>query len=231
MSCNPDKLLLLVRGHRVADVEAHVERCTTCRRELDVLRAEQGLFSRRAGAAPPPPARVWEAVARQVAVENDRRVRGRSRRLFFLRMGGLALFAAAAVVLVLSQRPRPATPAPQLAANQEQSSDAGSMVPLTNTSAPRQARRHVDPLVTLSKAEREYKRTITTLEAEYAELWTGIDHQVRDRYDREIASMRKLVLKTRAAADKDIHGRRRVLDVYAAYVKTLRTVLIEEGIR
>lgn len=72
---DPDMLALLALGERVeADEQAHIEACADCRRVLQHL-CETASLARSLSASerelPAPPARVWDALATELAASGD----------------------------------------------------------------------------------------------------------------------------------------------------------------
>src|SRR5262249_9349626 len=125
---------------RAREVEAHAAGCASCKRELEWLRAERELMSRRAAQAAPVPADLWRRIEARIHVAPVRRTS------HWASVGGaVVIAAAAAMLLVFSRKPVPIAHQP----------DAG--VP---------ARRDKDPKRALDDAEKEYQQAIAIMEAD-----------------------------------------------------------------
>jgi hypothetical protein len=180
---------------RASAIEAHVQACAECSRELSWLRAERALLARR---PVPDTAHLWAAVAARL-----RQPRRRPHRAWRIAVGAAGAAAAAAVLLVTLRPPPPPAPAQQ---------------------ARRQPRSSIDPktLEALDRAEHDYRDAARVLEGEYGRLRPQLDPELARRWDETLTRARAQLGESRAVAADDVNARMRVLDGYAGYLRALR---------
>src|SRR5207249_7430277 len=77
--CDLEALEALAMGEldeaRAAEVEAHAAGCASCKRELEWLRAEREVVSRRAAGESPVPAELWRGIEARIAPAPKRAAR------------------------------------------------------------------------------------------------------------------------------------------------------------
>ena len=184
-----------------AEIADHAERCQACARELSWLRAERALIQRRAERAPAPSADLWARIeARAYAPPPLRRRRS-------LAVAAVALSAAAALAIVVRPHGRP-----PIAGIADASIDPDPDTP------PEAAR-------ALTQAEGQYRNAFSTLEAEYARSRGRLDRRTQERWDRAVERTRVQLAVAGAAAQGDVNARLRVLDGYAAAVRSLNRAI------
>jgi hypothetical protein len=184
---------------RCAQIEAHAASCAECGRELLWARTEQGLFARR---PQKPVDALWAGVASRI---EPRRIH---RPHWARRIALAAAGAAAAAVLIVALRP-PATMAPR-APDATASESNGAIA---------------EALATLDRAEADYRRAAAVLESEYAAARKILDPELARRCDETLARARTNLGDARTMAAQDVGARLRVLEGYAGYLRSLRSVV------
>jgi hypothetical protein len=182
---------------RAAEAEAHAAGCAECARELQWSRTEQALFSRR---SVKPVDSLWAGIAARI--ETPRRIH---RPHWARRVALTAAATAAAAVLIVALRPQ-APRAPDVTASESNNAIA-------------------DALATLDKAEADYRRAASVLEAEYKSSRKNLDPELARRCDETLARARSGLGDARTMAAQDVNARIRVLDGYAGYLRSLRSVV------
>jgi hypothetical protein len=188
-------------------IEDHARRCQNCGRELAWLRAERALVARRAARTPALDKSIWEKIEERAYAPVPFR-RGRQ-----TLMGAIVAVSAAAAlaVIVRPSPPRvPGLPAPDAALQDE-----------TAGAAPAPA------TLALDRAEGDYRSAITVLEAEYARSREKLDPRTQARWDRAVTRARVQLADASVAAAPDVNARLRVLDGYAAMVRSLGRAIEE----
>ena len=183
---------------RAAEVEAHAAGCAECARELQWARTEQALFSQRSER---PVDALWAGVAARLG-----KPRNAHRPHWARRIALTAGAAAAAAVLIVALRPRTAPRPPDVTASESNNAIA-------------------DALATLDKAEADYRRAAVVLEAEYASARKNLDPELARRCDETLSRARTGLGDARTMAAQDVNARMRVLDGYAGYLRSLRSVV------
>jgi hypothetical protein len=223
-----------------AEMNAHLRGCAACARELAWLRAELLLIARRREAQGPLPASLWDGILARVSpqaggaghaasssspVARASRSRtpaphaavrpprwgfapGRRARAAF----ALAAAAAAAgVVLAIALRPR--------------AGDGGGTI-----SAEGETLRYdlPDPAVAraLDRAEGDSRAAAGVLETEYRARRSNLDAATAGSWDKSLATARSQLDSARALAGNDVGARMRILDGYAAYLRSLRAAML-----
>jgi len=79
----------------------------------------------------------------------------------------------------------------------------------------------------LDKAEGDYRSALTVLEAEYGRSREKLDARTKERWDRAISRARVQLADASVAAAPDVNARMRVLDGYAAVVRSLGRAIEE----
>jgi hypothetical protein len=115
---------------------------------------------------------------------------------------GAAAAAAAAAVLIFALRPAPKPPA---------STESNHAI--------------ADALATLDRAEADYRRAAAILEAEYSAARKNLDPELARRCDETLARARSGLGDARTMAAQDVNARLRILDGYAGYLRSLRSVV------
>lgn len=198
---------------RAAEVEAHTKTCAECKEELGWLETERKLYAaRREQAAAAPPATMWAQIERRVADEPPKgKVLAFRRRTAVV--GVVAAVAAAAAALLLMAGPR----REQLAVEVTAPHGPAVAVPGKPTADE-----------SMDRAMNEYEQAIGTMERDYQARRPTLPPSRARKYDTQFAQLRKVVDESKQAAGRDVAGRRRVLKAYAGYMRTLKTVLLEE---
>jgi predicted anti-sigma-YlaC factor YlaD len=129
---------------RAREVEAHAADCASCKRELEWLRAERELMSRRAADQEPVPPELWRGIEARIAPP----AQPQSHRWVWV--GGAVAIAAAAALLLVWRQPR----------------HEGPVVYRPDAGAPVGKHHKLDPKTALDNAEREYAQAISVMEAE-----------------------------------------------------------------
>jgi len=194
----------------------HLAECEGCARELAWARAERNLLARR-----PAPAvdHLWTEVARRIATSSEQgRSLERRRRAphwaWRTAVAGAGVAATAAVLLIML---RPAT------------EHAVTPIPIA------QQQRHEAPpgpdaktLAALDRAESDYRDAAKVLEEEYARLRPALDVKLAGRWDETLTRARtQLGEVQKSLVAQDVNARMRVLDGYAAYVRSLRNAVLQ----
>ncbi len=220
MSCDRDtaelEAYLLDRaGDRTADIEAHLERCSRCRDELDWLRLERQVVDSRTPAGRDDTAALWDGIAARLdalpSTAPAPRVTVRQRAAWF-GSGFAAAAMAAAVMLLYVKAPTVTNPHPS-AARPDATIAVTPPAPVDEK----------DPLVALDQAEAEYTEAIATLEAEYR----AHRNRVTPATDHALAESRLLLGEARREAGDDIDARMKVLEAYASHLRTMQQVVTE----
>jgi putative zinc finger protein len=143
--CDMEALEALALGEldeaRAREVEAHAADCASCKRELEWLRAERELMSRRAADQEPVPPELWRGIEARIAPPAQQQ----SHRWVWVG-GAVAIAAAAALLLVWRQPPK--------------------YVLMPDAGAPAHKHHKLDPKTAIDNAEREYAQAISVMEAE-----------------------------------------------------------------
>ncbi|TMA25621.1 MAG: hypothetical protein E6J78_16845 [Deltaproteobacteria bacterium] len=182
------------------EIEAHAGSCAACARELALIRAEQGLFARR---SQPSIDALWPGVAARIAREPRIHRPHWARRIALAAAG-----AAAAAALLFALRP------------------AAVRAPLAQEAAASESKRAIaDALATLDRAEADYRRAAVVLESEYAAARKNLDPELARRCDETLARARSNLGDARTLAAQDVNARLRVLEGYAGYLRSLRSVV------
>jgi hypothetical protein len=79
----------------------------------------------------------------------------------------------------------------------------------------------------IDHAEGEYRNAFSTLEAEYARARARLDPRTQARWDRTVERTRVQLALASNAARGDVNARLRVLDGYAATVRSLNRAIEE----
>ena len=189
-----------------SQVEDHARRCPACGRELAWLRAERELIARRAAKAPALDKSIWQKVEARVYAPIPLR-RGRQ-----TVVGAIVAVSAAAALAVIV---RPAAPPRGLGGLDAAVQDEVALAPPA-------------PAVNaLDKAEGDYRSALTVLEAEYARSREKLDPRTKERWDRAVSRARVQLADASVAAAPDVNARLRVLDGYAAVVRSLGRAIEE----
>jgi hypothetical protein len=235
-----------LRGTPAEDpgAQAHLRGCAVCARELAWLRAERLLVARRREGQGPLPVSLWQGVLSRISSQAGaagdassgavaRTSRSRTlapwaavRRLRWapapvrrtpaaFALGAAA--TAAAVVLALALRP----PASGDATGSPNAVALGDDLP--------------DPAVArvLERAESDCRAAARVLETEYQAGRGNLDAATAGSWDRSLAAARSQLDSAHALAGNDVDARMRILDGYAAYLRSLRAVVVssEEAAR
>jgi hypothetical protein len=209
------------------EAHEHLRECAICARELAWLRAERLLLARRREGQGPLPASLWQGVLARVsspAVGRSSRSRALARWAAVRRVrwvpapvrrapAAFALAAAAtaaAVVLAFALRPQAsgtdATGSPDAVALREDLPD------------PEVAR-------VLERAEADSRSAARVLETEYRAGRGNFDAATAGSWDKSLAATRSQLDSAHALAGNDVEARLRILDGYAAYLRSLRAVV------
>jgi hypothetical protein len=186
-----------------AEIEQHARACDACGRELRWMRAEAALVRRRAA---PEVAHLWEAIEERVSAPVPLR---RARRWALGSIAAAAAAAAAVVFAVRVQAPKPLAAVPAVATAE------------LDVAPPPEAVRAMDV------AEGQYKNAFSTLSAEYARARSRLDPRTQQRWDRTVERTGVQLALASDAARGDVNARLRVLDGYAAAVRSLNRALEE----
>jgi len=192
-----------------SQVEDHARRCPSCGRELAWLRAERELIARRAAKTPAIDKSIWQKVEARVYAPIPLR-RGRQ-----TLVGAIVAVSAAAALAVIVRPARlpqgPGIAAPDAAV---QNDELAVVPPAPAVNA-------------LDKAEGDYRSALTVLEAEYARSREKFDPRTKERWDRAVSRARVQLADASVAAAPDVNARMRVLDGYAAVVRSLGRAIEE----
>lgn len=211
MSAHPstEELEAVAGGQAAPAVEEHVAQCAECGRELSWLKAERALISRREA---PPVQHLWAGIEARIAQQQKPRAH-RPRWARRVGVAAAAVSAVAALALIVLRPwhpPAPVSPAtPQTQAAQ------------------REPEERLDPktLAALDRAEADYRDAARALEEEYARLRPHLDPAMARRWDETLTRARAQLGEARAVAAEDVNARMQVLDGYAGYVRSLRTLV------
>jgi hypothetical protein len=213
-ACNQDDLLELARGElppdRAAEVESHIATCAACAHELSWLRTERALFRKHEAA---PSSHVWHDIERQLVVSLEQR---RARRQRWLQVGSGAGVVAAAAGLLLTLWVHGSSP-------QAPASEA----PRLEQPRPEEERDLASALAALDDAELKYRGAIRDLEAAYQKERDALDPEEVERFEVELARLRKVLNEEQAAAQDDVWARRRLLRTYSVYMRTMQAMVLE----
>jgi len=191
-----------------SQVEDHARRCPSCGRELAWLRAERELVTRRAAKAPALDKSIWQKVEERIYAPIPLR---RGRQTLVGAIVAVSAAAALAVIVRPTQLPRgPGTYGPDGAVQDE----LAVVPPAPAVNA-------------LDKAEGDYRSALTVLEAEYARSREKLDPRTKERWDRAVSRARVQLADASVAAAPDVNARLRVLDGYAAVVRSLGRAIEE----
>lgn len=208
----------------LAGEEAHLAQCAACAQELAWARAERALLSRR---PVPSVEHLWAGVQERIS-RPSRRARGphRERRIAVGAAAAAAL--AASLVFALRTGPKPTADVPQPVAQAPLGPQPGTgpeaKAPEATSSGP-----DARTLLALDRAEADYRDAAKVLEAEYARIRPSLDPKLAARWDETLSRARiHLGDAQKELVALDVNARMRVLDGYAAYVRTLRTALVSQ---
>ena len=191
-----------------SQVEDHARRCPSCGHELAWLRAERDLVARRAAKAPALDESIWQKVEKRAYAPIPLR---RGRQTLVGAVVAVSAAAALAVIVRPAPPPRLAGLAAPDAALQDEFAEA-TPAPAVNA---------------LDKAEGDYRSALTVLEAEYGRSREKLDARTKERWDRAISRARVQLADASVAAAPDVNARMRVLDGYAAVVRSLGRAIEE----
>jgi len=190
-----------------SQVEDHARRCPACGRELAWLRAERELLARRAAKAPALDKSIWQQFERRAyAALPFRRVRQT--------LVGAAVAVSAAAALAVIVRPAPPRMPGLAAPDAALQDEIAEAPPATAVNA-------------LDRAEGDYRSALTVLEAEYTRGREKLDPRTKERWDRAVSRARVQLADASVAAAPDVNARLRVLDGYAAVVRSLGRAIQE----
>jgi len=190
-----------------SQVEDHARRCPACGRELAWLRAERELIARRAAKAPALDKSIWQKVEQRVYAPIPLR---RGRQTVVGAIVAVSAAAALAVIVRPARLPGPTAYGPDAAIQDEVA--LAPPAPAVNA---------------LDKAEGDYRSALTVLEAEYARSREKLDPRTKERWDRAVSRARVQLADASVAAAPDVNARLRVLDGYAAVVRSLGRAIEE----
>lgn len=204
--------------------EAHLAGCAACARELAWARAERALLSRRPR---PSVEHLWAGVQERIT-RPSRRARGPhwARRIA---VAAAAAALAASLVFALRTGPKPTAGLQQPVAqaplgSQPGTGPADAKAPETLSSGP-----DARTLLALDRAEADYRDAAKVLEAEYARIRPSLEPKLAARWDETLSRARiHLGDAQKNLVALDVNARMRVLDGYAAYVRSLRTALVSQ---
>jgi hypothetical protein len=221
MHLSAEELDALVLGElgpvQAAAAEEHAAGCAMCGRELAQACAERAMFAQRAA---PDVAALWPRVEERIAgaaarsngaaaLENGaaaaRPGAAAAPRSRWVRRAALAAAAAAACVLYAAYAPR--------------LMHAPALEPAES----------VDPraLAALDRAEGDYRKAASVLEAEYERARLQLDPALAQRWDATLAVARTQLGGAQALAADDVRARLQIIDGYAGYVRSLREIVEE----
>ena len=190
---------------RAAAVAGHARACPACARELAWLRLECAAVTRWSARGDADTGRLLRGVERRIAPKRPRQP--------WLR-AGLALAACAAAALfafALRERPRALARSAARARAEAWPDSTPGAEEQTTPSAQR----------ALASAEHDYEAAISTLESRLATRQRRAPHALNQA--RTVLSQ----ARDRAASSHDSAARVRLLEGYAAYMKSLRRALDE----
>jgi hypothetical protein len=190
-----------------SQVEDHARRCPSCGHELAWLRAERALIARRAAKTPALDKSIWQKVEERAYAPVPLR-RGKQTLL------GAIVAVSAAAALAVIVRPAPPRVAGLGAPDAALQDETAQMPPAPATLA-------------LDRAEGDYRTAVTVLEAEYARSREKLDPRTQQRWDRAVSRARVQLADASVAAAPDVNARLRVLDGYAAVVRSLGRAIEE----
>jgi hypothetical protein len=209
MSAHPEleQLEELALGQGAAAAE-HVAQCAECAREVAWLRAERLLMSRRPA---PAVAHLWDGVQKRLGSGLQAPGSRLARRPHWARRVGIAAAAAAAAIALLVMRPKP----------------VHVVTPVTVAAQPPREDDKVDPkaLAALDRAETDYRDAAKVLETEYTRLRPRMDPKLAKRWDETLTRAHTELGEARAVAGEDVNARMQLLDGYAGYLRSLRSVV------
>jgi len=190
-----------------SQVEDHARRCPSCGHELAWLRAERALIARRAAKSPALDKSIWQKVEERAYAPIPLR-RGKQT------LVGAIVAVSAAAALAVIVRPAPPRIAGIAAPDAALQDETAEMAPAPATLA-------------LDRAEGDYRTAVTVLEAEYARSREKLDPRTQQRWDRAVSRARVQLADASVAAAPDVNARLRVLDGYAAVVRSLGRAIEE----
>lgn len=205
-TCDSDDLERFEAGtlppHRAAQVAAHVAACEGCRAELEWLSVEKKLMAHRSEPARPADD-LWKGVERRLQAPARRRI-GWAARVW--RVAGswqlpVALAGAATLALLVHSGATQAPPPPPPETDRVNAA--------------------------LDGAERDYARAAAELEQRYHAERGRLSAATALRFDRAFDETRRRVDEARVLARGDREARMAALDGYAAYVRSLHSVLAD----
>jgi hypothetical protein len=190
-----------------SQVEDHARRCPSCGHELAWLRAERELVARRAAKTPALDKSIWQKVEERAYAPIPFR-RGKQT------LVGAIVAVSAAAALAVIVRPSPPRVAGLAAPDAALQDETGETAPAPATLA-------------LDRAEGDYRTAVTVLEAEYTRSREKLDSRTQQRWDRAVSRARVQLADASVAAAPDVNARLRVLDGYAAVVRSLGRAIEE----
>ncbi len=221
MGCvSPEELEALALGEvpaaRAAELRAHAAGCAECGRELKLVEREVALIRGRAARNAPVSPAVWTAV--EARLEADKVVQLTPKRRRWLGVLTAVGAAAAAAFAVSIGRPHQIKPA---------AIDAGTAA----CCAPAPSAdddKDLEAAAALDGAEHDYKKIFQALEVE-AQRAAARDPAAARRIGNSLSSARAFLASASKVARNDPEARMRVIEGYAAYLRTLqRAVDLEE---
>lgn len=203
-------------------LQAHLEGCAECRNELTWIEQEQALFARRAQAQLPVSKEVLAAAERKLRPPRPER-RAIPRWARRARVGLLLVGAAAAALAVVVLR-GPHLPGTTSSHGQQngQTPETVAQGPVASSKEDVHAARINEAEHAIDNAEAEYQKAATLLEAEYAEGRSKLNPALAKKYDAMLADTKQGLALAKESAGRDVGARVRVLDGYAAYVRSLQ---------
>lgn len=226
MHLSGDELDALVLGElgpaQAAAAEEHAAGCAVCSGELAQARAERAMFAQRAA---PDVAALWPRVEERIAGAAARGDR-RSSSAAALENGAAAAARPGAAV---APRIRWARRAAFAAAAAAACVLYAAYVPRLMHAPALEPAESVDPraLAALDRAEGDYRKAASVLEAEYALARPQLDPALAQRWDATLAVARTQLGGGQALAADDVRARLQIIDGYAGYVRSLREIVEE----
>jgi len=224
-----EELEAVAKGEGTAEAAAHVAACAECGREVEWVKAERALFSKR---SLPQVDALWSGIEARIAKTTPAPA-PLVRRPHWHRRAAAAIGAVAAAAAILfgvrESRIRlqgqnaPAAQSQPTAVAQDQRPPAAATGQEPNHHRPRL---DAKALAALDTAENDYRHAAQVLEAEYDSLRPHLDPALAKKWDETLTRARAQLAQSReAVASDDARARMRVLDGYAEYLRSLRDVI------